>query len=199
MSQDLQVFSSRLDFMKRERDKYTTNPFRLHTVSRLSLIDSENKALKSDIPASESVFPESKAQRVPVPRTGFADRYVSEVAPPKQLQVYVGFAEQHKKLLERENRELRERFSEELLEAEEVEKSVQSIAVLMSEFSRMISVQSSDVDFVHQSAKSSTEFVKETEMQLDLTIDRSKSSQRNMIIVTLGLAILLLILDYLTP
>ena len=113
--------------------------------------------------------------------------------------MYVGFAEQHKKLLERENRELRERFSEELLEAEEVEKSVQSIAVLMSEFSRMISVQSSDVDFVHQSAKSSTEFVKETEMQLDLTIDRSKSSQRNMIIVTLGLAILLLILDYLTP
>jgi hypothetical protein len=185
--------------MKRERDRYHLSPFRLHTVSRLSLIDCERNSSNISSSDREPKLSESKAQRVPAPRTGFADRYVSEVAPPKLLQTYVGFAEQHKQLLERENKELRDRFSEELLEAEEVEKSVQSIAMLMSEFSRMISTQSSDVDFVHQSAKSTADFVKETEAQLDLTIDRSKSSQRNMIIVTVGLAVLLLILDYLTP
>lgn len=129
----------------------------------------------------------------------FSERFSSDIAHPKKMAEYESFAESHRKLLERENKELNEKFSEELEQAHDIESSVASVASLLNDFSRLLEKQSVDIVDIHEDSKTTSNFVKDAEAQLVLTIERSKSSQRNMVIVTIGLSLLLLLLDFLTP
>lgn len=132
-------------------------------------------------------------------KASFADRYVAEMADPSTMRRYESFAEQHRELLSSERAEIKDRMPEELLEAESVERSVEDVAALLGEFSRILQSQSEVLEEVHTDSSAATGLVRGAEEQLDLTIERSKASQRTMIVVVLGLGFLLLLLDYITP
>ena len=70
---------------------------------------------------------------------------------------------------------------------------------MLSEFSHLLQSQSEIVDDVHSAAVYATDHVKQTDDELLLTIERSQSHTRNMAILTIGLAVLLLLLDLLSP
>jgi hypothetical protein len=191
----LQNVSGVLDTMKQERQKYNMSPFRLHT--DLTDISVSQAVSKSEITVSLPL--ESSVKNGVDVSSKFSDRYVSEVALPKQMDKYQQFYDDHKELLVNENKELNEKFSEELDEAQNIERSVQSIAYLLNDFSRILEQQSDGVEEVHTDSRATSAFVREADAELSLTIERSKSSQRNMVFVTVGLALLLLLLDYFTP
>jgi hypothetical protein len=129
----------------------------------------------------------------------FADRYVAEVADPASVRRYQAFAEQHSELLSSERAGIKDRLPEDLVVAESVERSVEDVSALLGEFSRILQSQSEVLDEVHTHSSAATGLVRGAEEQLDLTLERSKASQRTMIIVVIGLAFLLLLLDYITP
>jgi hypothetical protein len=184
--------------MKREKAKFGRNPLRLHQ-------DVSDKAfLNKPIPKNKSEENSSPQDTIqPVKNNAisnkFSERYIAEIVAPKKMALYENFANNHKKLLSLENKELQLKFSEELLEAQNIEKSVMEVSSLLNEFSRILELQSDGLTEIHKDTQDTASFVKEAESQLDLTIERSKSSQKNMVFVTLGLAFLLLLLDYLTP
>lgn len=184
----LQSISRELDTMKQQRRKYSHSFCRIHT--ELSISDTSLMNEKT-VTAEES----SKDAEC----TNFAERYVSEVAQPKQMRQYQTFFEEHKELLANENKELHDKFSEELDEAQLIERSVQSVAYLLSDFSKILERQGEGIEDVNTDSKAASAFVQSADEQLHLTIERSKSSQRNMVIVTIGLSVLLLLLDFLTP
>lgn len=192
LCEQLQSISRLLDLMKQERQKYNKSCYRIHTeiTDDVTLHRQISESVKSDIVEKADDF----AQKVK-----FSERYESEIANPKQMKQYKDFFEEHKELLVLENKELHEKFSEELAEAQSIEKSVQSIAYLLSDFTRILEQQNENIEDVHTDSKATSAFVHGADEQLLLTIERSKSSQRNMVIVTIGLSILLLLLDYLTP
>ena len=93
---------------------------------------------------------------------------------------------------------MRDKFSEEVLEAGKLEKTVSSISHMISEFLQILESQSETVQDMHAAGKNATEQVEQTDKQLALTLERSQSHNTNMIIIIMSAAILLLLLDYLT-
>ena len=64
---------------------------------------------------------------------------------------------------------------------------------------RILQSQSSKVDDMYESGQAANELVKQTEKEMQLTIDRSQSYQWNMVILSVTLAVMLLVLDWITP
>lgn len=188
----LQSTSREFDNMKLERRKYGLNHFRILTEMSSASVSAKIAVEPTRRGAGDKSC--SGAERMK-----FSERYTSDIAAPKQMKQYQIFFEARKELFANENKDLREKFSEELHEAESIEQSVQSIATLLSDFSAILEKQSDSMDDVLVDSKTTSAFVSGADEQLRLTIDRSKSSQRSMVIVTIGLSILLLLLDYLSP
>ena len=67
----------------------------------------------------------------------------------------------------------------------------------MNEFVNMLKIQSEQIQDVNTDAEIVKDHVEDADRELILTIQRSKSYQRNMIILVLGLSFLLLFLDWL--
>ena len=190
----LKEVSSTLSVIKRERCSYCNiSPFKLHVDPR------RDKGKIKKMNETTSNFLQSSEKNEAEKLQNFAERYVSEVALPKQMATYKNFYEEHSELLSIENKELNEKFSSDLDEARLVERSVQSISHMLNDFSRILEEQSDHLNDVKEDSGATTTFIQDADRELLVTIERSKSSQRNMVIVTLGLSILLLILDYLTP
>lgn len=136
----------------------------------------------------------------PLPvQQSFVDRYESEIAPPKQLKEYHELGLKHKKLLLKESKSLQVQYSTDLLEANKMEVSVQKISNLLLDFVTILQGQREQVDDVNHCGKVTLDFVKDTDDELSLTIQRSESHQRSMVLLTVGLGLLLLLLDYITP
>jgi hypothetical protein len=55
------------------------------------------------------------------------------------------------------------------------------------------------IEDVREAAVDSTQYVKDTDEELLLTLERSQSHSRNMMILTVALAVLILFLDWITP
>ena len=143
----------------------------------------------------------SRSKKIILPpiNQSFVDRYESEIAPPKQLKEYHELGIKHKKILLKESQTLRVQYSSDLLEATKMEKTVQHVSNMLIEFVNILQGQRDNVDDVNSCGKATLEFVKDTDGELALTIQRSESHSKSMMFLTVGLAFLLLLLDYITP
>lgn len=198
--------------MQKERKKYHRNPFLLISsesnkynipnLKDLSIDCDDSKSSPLNETSSRSNFEaNSSTQFVVKPSLpkSFAERYESEIAPPSKMREYDDLATKHKAILLKETQQLREKFSEEMQEANKMEQTVMGISNMLEEFVRILQLQSDSIEDVHGASKAATKHVEDTSDQLLLTIERSQSHQRAMVSLTIVLALLLLLLDYLTP
>jgi t-SNARE complex subunit (syntaxin) len=124
---------------------------------------------------------------------------LDEVAPSKKLREYEAVALRHKDTLLKEAKILKVQFSEDMQHAQSMERTVSDITYMMGEFAQMIGAQSEVVETIGEVSKDSTESVRRTDEELLLTLERTQSHQWSMISLVLGLSVLLLLLDYLSP
>ncbi len=129
----------------------------------------------------------------------FAQRYIDEIAPVSKLKEYNSIAMKHKEVLFKEAKILKARFSDDMLESHKMERTVMDISSMLSEFSNLIESQSGIVDTIGEVSKDATESVQHTDKELLLTLQRTQSHQWTMIIFILGMSILLLFLDVISP
>lgn len=129
----------------------------------------------------------------------FVERYESEIAPPSKMKEYQQFAAKHKESLLAESKQLSEKYDEDLNAAQNAERAVTGLFEMLNEFLTVMRTQEGLVENVHDASKSATSHVKETDEQLLLTIQRSKSYQMSTVGLILGLAFFLLLLDAVTP
>jgi hypothetical protein len=129
----------------------------------------------------------------------FAQRYIDEIAPVSKLKEYNDIAVKHKEVLFKEAKILKARFSDDMLESHKMERTVMDISSMLSEFSNLIESQSGIVDTIGEVSKDATESAQHTDKELLLTLQRTQSHQWTMIIFILGMSILLLFLDVISP
>lgn len=129
----------------------------------------------------------------------FAKRFEGKIAPLKQLKRYEQLAHQHKSALLKESRLMHVRYHESFTQAQQMEKSVNSVSALMTQFANILAEQSEGLEEVRAGGKSATDHVKESAEELQLTIDRSENHSNNIVMLSVGLAFLLLFLDFVTP
>lgn len=180
--------------MKKERETFTLNPFKLltgHLITRIPEQISEEKSVAKDVPRA-------KKDVLTIPAE-FAERFSSEVVRPQQQKKLAEIASVHKSKFMKESQYLRQRFSKELEETEKMEQNVSQVTRLTSRLAQILAVQSEQVGEMHGKTASATNIVKQTEEELLLAVRRSESSQTYMSLLIVGLALLLLVIDYFTP
>jgi hypothetical protein len=91
------------------------------------------------------------------------------------------------------------KFSEDIQESQKMERTVNNISSMINEFVQLIESQSAMVDTIGEVSQDATESVKSTDAELLLTLERSQSHQWSMIMFIAGMALLLLLLDFLSP
>lgn len=171
--------------LKSEREIYAIHPFRLHSgASDPAPLPAETKAIK-------------KKSTLAV---NFVDRYTSEIlVKPSQEKKLAEIAKSHKAKFMKESQYLSQRFSQELEETEKMEQNVIKVTELIGRFAQILSVQSEQVEEMHDSTAVTTTFVKETEAELMVTVQRTETGQQYMSIVIVVLAFVLLFLDFVSP
>jgi hypothetical protein len=204
--------------LQRERERYTKNPFFLlsaasnennaeNTASGTAIVEcNKPPATSSNITNSSKKLSTKSSKdenlngtKVPVVTQSFVDRYESEIAPPARFKEYEAIALKHKDILLKESKALQAQYSEDMKEAFKMETTVNRISSYLSEFVQILQSQRDLVDDVHTASKVATQHVKQTDTELTTTIERTESHSRYMVILTVGLAIMLLILDFVTP
>lgn len=183
--------------MQKTRAKLHMNPYRLISPAASSSMPPSSALDKSQNSKQEKL--QKKASLPIVVSNDFSARYTAEVAPPSKLRDYEQFAMQHRNELFAESKQLSEKYSEELEEATRIEQTAASIASMMNEFVFILRSQSILVEDVHESSKMATQHVKDTDEQLLLTLDRSKTYRTSMIVLIIGMAAFLLFLDFVHP
>mmetsp|Transcript_4606 Transcript_4606/g.4731 ORF Transcript_4606/g.4731 Transcript_4606/m.4731 type:complete len:335 (-) Transcript_4606:103-1107(-) len=204
----LSRLNKRVQFMQKERQTCSKKPFRLtrgaHDNTSIPIAETSSSSsapgIQTPVSTLSSSPPSSTSQMMRNEVSdSFAERYESEIAPPSKMREYQTIASRHRVSLLKETRQMQEKFSTERKEAHRMEHTVAGISTMLDEFVRILQHQSEHVMDVHDTSKTATDHVKQTSDELQLTIERSQSHRRNMVALTLGLAILLLLLDYITP
>lgn len=129
----------------------------------------------------------------------FAERYTSEVATTAKLREYDRIASNHREKYLRETKELRNKFSQEAMEAESISRNINDIGDAFTEFLAVLASQQESVQEIHEAAQVAREEVSETAQELNLTLERSKSHNATMISIYVGLTLLLLFIDWISP
>ena len=128
-----------------------------------------------------------------------AQRYIDEIASHTKLKEYNSIALKQKDELLKETKILKVKYSEDIQESQKMERTVSNISSLIHEFVQLIDSQSEIVNVIGEVSQDTTESVKNTDKELILTLERSSSHQWSMISFILIMAILLLVLDFLSP
>ncbi len=190
--------------MQHEREKYNISSFKLHcSHSKLTenaidkippmIISSNSNRMES----SSSLSSSSSSNRISL--NSVSSRYEGEIAAPSKLKEYDILATKYKQLLMREARQLQVQYSEDIKQIQEIEGSVERITSMLSEFVQILQSQSDQVDNIYDSSLDACNFVGKSNVELQTTIDRTKSSQWNIVTMFIFLASLLLLLDWMTP
>jgi len=129
----------------------------------------------------------------------FAVRYEGQIAPASQLQEYENIAIKHKKALLSEAKIMNVKYSEELQQVKKIENTVNNVGNLMTEFANVLSSQSEQLANVNEESKAATAHVQSSSDELQLTIDRTENHSKNIVYMSVGLALVLLLLDFITP
>ena len=130
--------------------------------------------------------------------TPILERYESEITSISKMKEYKEIAKEQKESLFKENKNLKIKFSESLLETKKLEKSVSSVSNMISEFLQILQNQNETVVDMYSNTKDATDQIKQTENELILTIQRTKSHSNNLIGIILFFTVLLIFLDYLS-
>lgn len=218
----LGTITERTRYMQQESEKMNANPFKLissgygggnkyslptsnersHSVPTSSTssapLTSSSSSTATSVQESPAEGSLSTSKKCPIP-SNFAERYGDEVAPVTKLKEYERLASKDKAKLFKETKDLRAKFSEDYNDTMKMEETVGLISNLLGDFVRILQSQEVFVEEVGSHGKAATEQVEQAEEELIKTIERSTKSQRNMAIVTVGLALFLLLLDFLTP
>jgi t-SNARE complex subunit (syntaxin) len=150
-------------------------------------------------PATTDARATGKVNNQKVIANSISDRYDGEIASMSKMKQYEKVGDSYKNLLLKEAKDLSGQFSEDLQEAHKIEGSVEQISALLSEFSRIVQSQSHKVESIYDSGEAATGLVKQTDKEMQLTIDRSKNYQWNMVFLSVFLGVLLLVIDWITP
>jgi len=211
LTKRLEMFSRNNKIMQRERERHYRNPLRLLTAtsSQSSVHDGQSPSKKLILASTRPLLTSAK-ERLQQSRAvqsavskpldaRFAERYEGEVARPALLRRYDDFAARQKASLLHEAAHQTELLNEELSLVTSAEASVQSISSMLTEFMAVLSDQSEQLSDVSSYGKTATDAVQQTGHELQLTIDRTESHSRNMALLSVSLALLLLLLDWITP
>ena len=123
-------------------------------------------------------------------------KYERRAGTASQLRDYDQLASKHKEALMKEATDMQTKFSEDLQLATRMEGTVTQISELLTEFASILQAQGGQVDDVHDDAKQAEDHVKSSKSQLHLTLERSEKNQKSIVFLAVGLALLLLILDW---
>jgi hypothetical protein len=129
----------------------------------------------------------------------FVRRFEGQICSAETLRQYDSLAAQHKTSLLREAHLLHDRYSEDLLQAREMERSVNQVSTLLTEFATLLASQSETVHTVNEEAKVATSAVLASAGELQTTAERSETHGMSLAYLGFGLALLLLLLDFITP
>lgn len=129
----------------------------------------------------------------------FAQRYIDEIAPQNKMREYEAVAVMQKEVLVKEARQLKVRYSEDIQESQRMERTMNNITSMISEFVQLIESQTVYVDAIGEVSQDTTASVKSADAELLLTLERSQSHQWSMIGFIMGMSFLLLVLDFLSP
>ena len=127
------------------------------------------------------------------------ERYSNEVASVSRMKEYELLATRQREVLFNENKNLREKFSEDVQEAISLEKNISKISSMISEFLQILQTQSETVQDVHSAGRDANNQVEQTEEELALTIKRTESYTNTIFLMLAVFTVLLLLLDYLSP
>ena len=209
--------------MQKQRQKYSKKSFRLlslsnndnnpiqiqnslnnnqkkETITIKSTNDNfENNNTKNNEKSLDPTMRSNNNNKMKEISKSFAERYTSEIAPPMKMKEYEAIAIKHKKALLNETKILHEKYSEDRKLAYNMEQTVAGVSGMLDEFVNILQSQSGSIQDINLTSKQATQNVRQTGDQLLLTIERSQSHQRNMVILIICLGILLLILDYISP
>ena len=196
LTKRLERFSKISKKMQRERERWRElSPFRLHGHGSGS--DHGHLQLLAQASPSPAVLGGGAGGGGPSAK--FAERYESEVARPALLRRLDDVAARQKASLLREAAHLTQAFGEELSLATSAEASVENISSMLTDFMGILSEQSEQLGDVSAYGKTTTDSVEQTGKELQLTIDRTESHSRNMALLAVSLALILLLLDFITP
>ena len=220
--------TKRSQYLKRQRLKYNSSPLRLLTgdattgveadpassaalTSRRTTINSnttgyesvsvsavDGSAVSTSVASGAATGAGSgqgKTTKSTVLDLDFVSRYEAEIASPQRIKEYANIATQHKESLLKETTVLRSQFDSQLTVAEGMEHNIEGV----SEFLQIIETQTDQILDIRDVSKEATSSVTKTSDELDLTITRNQSYQTNMVVMIVGLAFLLLVLDFITP
>lgn len=181
----LYVLSKYFQNMQKENNKYNRNPFKLLTLYRPELENYDLQQLNNPI-------------ITPLP-IKVIEKYNNNVSSQSQgnVEKYNEESSRLKQKLMATSKSIKNKFSEDLEMAFDTENTVMKISNLMNEFVNMLKIQSEQIQDVSTDAVLVKDHVEDADNELILTIQRSKSYQRNMIILVLGLSFILLFLDWL--
>lgn len=154
--------------------------------------------LKAVVPDTTLSSSKAEAKTITANET-FAQRYIDEIAPQSKMREYEAVAVQQKDVLLREARQLKVRYSEDIQESQRMERTMNNITSMISEFVQLIESQTVYVDAIGEVSQDTTSAVKSADAELLLTLERTQSHQWSMISFIVGMALLLLVLDFLSP
>ena len=129
----------------------------------------------------------------------FVSRYEDEIASAAKIKEYKAIGTKHKESLMKEAYHMQTKFKNDIVEAKQVEQTVEGISNMLTQFTQILRGQTGLVDELYETALDATDFVSQADKELQLTIKRSTSHSRNIMFLALGLAVLLLLLDFITP
>ena len=92
-------------------------------------------------------------------------------------------AVKHKAALMKEASSMQVKFSEDLRNATQMERTVNQIGDLPTEFASILQSQSGQVEEVNDDAKQTEEHVQSSKLQLQLTIERSEKNQKSIVFI----------------
>ena len=119
--------------------------------------------------------------------------------PSASLAYYDKLAQSHKALLLKEAKLMHARSDHEHGQALQMERSVTSISHLLGEFASILLSQSEQVAVLNTETKNATSAVASSSSELQKTLDRSEGHGYTLCMLAVGLALLLLLLDFCTP
>eukprot|EP01036_Dinobryon_divergens_P026396 gene26394-35039_t len=206
LGERLSSFSKAVEKMQSELRLRSIDPLRLlsdqplHQSAPTSYGDRISAAAASG--AAGETERETQQQRksiLPLSSGSFAQRFVDEVAPPSKMREYRDIALRRRRALLQESELMHARFGLEFQEAQRMERTVSGISGMIGEFAALIEAQSELVDGIDSVSKEATSRVRQTDAELQLTLERSQSHQLSMTALLLLLSFALLLLDFLSP
>lgn len=185
--------------MQKKQKLITIAPFRL---LQDTYTDNSSNEETRTVVADNEVSKQSTTKSVTAPtvvNSTFAERYVDEIAPTAKMKVYRNIAATHKESLLKEARIMQVRFSDDAQESARMEREVGRISQMLTQFVGLLEAQSEVVSDINESAKLATRSVTQAGTQLQQTIARTESGQWSMVLLVVGLSVLIVLLDAMTP